>query len=124
MAIVLVVDDEPAISSSLSFLLHDVGHEVLTASNGAEALELAEQRNPAVVVSDWLMPVMGGAELRRAFARNSVLCSVPFIFMSGTAHSGETQGTAFLQKPFDVAELLEALAECLRNRAHADPYPR
>jgi len=102
----------------MTFRRRYVRHE--QPRRGAEALELAKQRNPAVVVSDWLMPIMDGADLYRAFAENSSLRSLPFIFMSGTAHPHETQGAAFLQKPFDVAELLDALAECLRNRAHLD----
>lgn len=64
---VLLVDDDPASLAMLKGLLGDVlGHRVFTATNGQEALALAIEAMPQVVVTDWLMPVMDGIELCRA----------------------------------------------------------
>src|SRR5918912_4517294 len=66
MARILVVDDEPALVATISYNLRRVGHEVLTAANGAGALQLAKRDRPDLIVLDLLLPELDGLEVCRA----------------------------------------------------------
>jgi len=68
MAVVLVVDDEVGIANLLSDVLSDEGHRVLVAVNGHEAFKRAEEERPDLVITDFMMPVMEGAQLMKAMA--------------------------------------------------------
>ncbi|MDR5855721.1 response regulator [Caballeronia sp. LZ062] len=116
MATVLIVDDEPVILSSLSALLELHGHQVVTASNGFEALRASAARTPDVVVSDWEMPFLDGASLYGTFRADPRLRMVPFIFMSGTADSREIPTADFFQKPFSPTDVIQAIARLLSYR--------
>lgn len=113
MATVLIVDDEPVIRSSLSALFELHGHQVVTASDGLQALLLSAAWTPDVVVSDWQMPVLDGASLYRSFRADARLRMVPFIFMSGTADSRDIPTEGFFQKPFKPSDVIQAIAELL-----------
>src|SRR5690242_14724869 len=60
---ILVVDDEPQISEYESALLAELGHEVLTAGNGAEAVRVAREQQPDLLLLDIMMPEMSGIEV-------------------------------------------------------------
>ena len=60
---ILVVDDEPAIRAYESSLLVELGHEVLTAGEGMEALRIAREQHPDLVLLDIMMPEMSGIEV-------------------------------------------------------------
>ncbi len=60
---VLVVDDETIVRESLRDWLGDIGHQVLTAENGAQALGIIEKEKPEIVITDLVMPGMDGIEL-------------------------------------------------------------
>ncbi|MDR1492783.1 MAG: diguanylate cyclase [Planctomycetaceae bacterium] len=62
---ILLVDDDPAMLKLLSHLLETEGYRVCAANNGSEALQLAMQESPDVIITDWLMPEMNGLELCR-----------------------------------------------------------
>jgi CheY-like chemotaxis protein len=62
---ILLVDDEADLLAAWHLILHAEGYEVRCAVNGVEALELMRQGVPDLVITDWMMPVMGGAELCR-----------------------------------------------------------
>ncbi len=101
---VLVVDDEPFILSALKRLLVRRGFEVDTASCGQQALDNLERIRPDVVVSDFTMPGMNGAELLAELAAR--LPQVRRILLSGRAVTSTSVGATFLPKPWDEAELL------------------
>ena len=61
MAVILVVDDEIGIANLLADVLSDEGHRVLVAVNGRDALKRAEEERPDLVITDYMMPVMDGA---------------------------------------------------------------
>ena len=69
---VLVVDDDGSMRSLLRAMLVHAGHEVFVASNGREALEVAIERSPHMMISDWMMPEMDGIELIRALRQTRV----------------------------------------------------
>ena len=80
MTHVLIVDDEPESRERLRALLLEHGHAVSEASNGLDALEVARQQPPDLVISDILMPQMDGFALCRAYRADPRLARAPFVF--------------------------------------------
>ncbi|MBF5044215.1 hybrid sensor histidine kinase/response regulator [Aggregicoccus sp. 17bor-14] len=113
MSLVLVADDEPAVLEVLSQVVEDLGHEVLQARDGAEALRLARARRPQLVVTDHVMPRCSGLELCRALRREPGLEDVPVILLSGVLAQGAPEAHAFLQKPFEIDEFEAVLRAAL-----------
>jgi PAS domain S-box-containing protein len=119
---VLVVEDEDAVRRLAARTLAQQGYEVLVASSGAEALELASRKDGAIhlVLSDVMMPGMNGAELARAL--EELLPGVPMLFMSGhTDDALKEEGFDFgrvtvLRKPLAQGELARRVRERLDAR--------
>lgn len=80
--LILVVDDEFDVLSAYTMLFEFSGFRVLTASNGAEALAAARRQRPDIVVSDYMMPVMNGADLCVAWRADPALSAIPIIMTS------------------------------------------
>ncbi len=116
--LILVVDDDPPSVKMISFLLREEGYDVLTASNGVEALRLIDQRVPDLVILDIMMPHIDGLEVCRRIRERS---NMPIIFLSA---KGETRDRVlgldmgaddYLAKPFEPAELLARVRAVLRR---------
>ena len=119
--LVLVVDDEVAIRSLLQQTLEDLGYTVLSAENGAQALELFDRsaRDIVLVLLDLAMPVLDGAETAEAMrSRNP---DVPILVMSGIADDdalrrfGLVRIAGFVPKPFAPDQLAQAIAMALHH---------
>ena len=122
----LVVDDEDSVRAVVARVLQGEGYEVLGAQHGEEALNYVEQLGGSVdlVITDLVMPVMGGreltAELRRRYPNLSV------VWMSGHPHEAElhsadqTTDLAFLQKPIPTRVLSETIAQVFQQRRLRD----
>lgn len=106
---VLVADDEHAITALVSDMLTYAGYEVVTARGGAEALALARERKPDLVMLDVMMPDLDGREACRALRMDPELKDVPVVLFSSADEwdtGWERAGAqAFLQKPFDIRRL-------------------
>lgn len=114
MTKVLVVDDEPALRDLIRAVLEEEGYEVLTAENGRRALELLEEDRPDLVLTDLMMPVMGGHELMHRLRSRPGLDRIPVIVMStARAASSVDAAAAFVPKPFDIDQLLAAIRAVL-----------
>ena len=120
---VLLVDDEQMVLEVGKAILQRLGHEVVTAESGEEALEKFDQCKDAIgcVVLDLTMPGMGGKE---AFGRLRELApGLPIIISSGlsaeqvSAQFEDGPTTAFIQKPYQVAELSSTIQNILKNNA-------
>jgi CheY-like chemotaxis protein len=116
MARLLLVEDEVLISMSTSMLLEDEGHQVEVAPDGARGLEMALAAPPDLIITDYMMPRMNGlnmiAELRtRGLSVPIVLAtSVPETQLPPSYSGGHD---AYVSKPYNVAQILEAIARLL-----------
>lgn len=113
---VLVVEDETGVRELLVEMLRDLGYEAMAASNAEEALGLAIKREPDVVLTDVVLPGMGGTELVQRL--KTLYPNLPVIYMSGWPDEryGELAGQRILQKPFGRAQLASLLQEALTER--------
>ncbi len=124
-ATVLIVEDEAALRRLLSLSLERRGYKVLTAVDGADAIEIFGQHPGEIdlVVSDLVMPRVDGFELKRRIAALSP--AMRFLFMSGYSdeiverRESALQGCAFLEKPFLPDELANKVREVLRGEVAA-----
>ncbi|MEI8254489.1 MAG: response regulator [Deltaproteobacteria bacterium] len=122
-SLILVIDDDPDILKLVRTALRSQGHEVLTAANGIEGLEAAEQHRPDVIVTDVMMPGMDGWELVRQLRAQAQFGLVPVIFLtalgSGTDHvRGFGLGADdYVAKPFHIGELTARVGKAVRHRA-------
>jgi CheY-like chemotaxis protein len=107
MAKILVVDDEEPVRELLAMVLEAVGHQVQQAIHGRQALDLAAQQPPDLVIVDAMMPVMGGAELCRRLKSTPSTAAVPVILMSaaGAPAARGANADAFLAKPFNLSDM-------------------
>lgn len=114
---VLAVDDDMLVLTNTRAMLEDLGHTVVLASSGTEALELLEQ-TPAIelLITDHAMPRMTGAELATTIARRHP--HMPIILASGFAElpPGTEAGEVRLAKPYDQQGLANAIASALAKQ--------
>ena len=122
---VLVVDDEIHIVHVVAIKLRNNGYEVITADNGAQALELAQIENPDIIVTDYQMPVMTGLELIKKLQENGETASIPVIMLTARNFAlQDVQGGALpvagcLSKPFSPRELLGFVEDVLHQKVSA-----
>jgi CheY-like chemotaxis protein len=107
------VDDLEGVRRMLIYALED-DYSVLQASNGLEAIELANSLHPDVIVMDLDMPVMDGAEATRQIKANPSLADIKVLAVTGQNDSEKSRlikddCDAFIEKPFQVDELVEAV---------------
>jgi len=108
---VLVVDDSPLDQRLVGALIKKDGHSFRTADNGKEALKLALQWNPQLIISDWMMPELDGLDLCRALRRSQSASHVYFMLMTANDQQKdlvtalEAGADDFVPKPLDQAVL-------------------
>lgn len=118
MAAILVVDDESGILDTLVDILADEGFSMTFARNGREALQSLEEHRPDLVLIDYMMPVMSGAETLTAMRAEARHRDIPVIMMSAVDRSSlpeDCRPDGFLRKPFHFDELLSAIERALRD---------
>ena len=112
----LIIDDSDEMVSFLESHFSEK-YEVLTARDGIEALDLLTKREVGIIISDWMMPHMDGAELCRRVRNNPLTSHIPFVMLTAkTDDDSKVEGMdvgadAYIEKPFSI-EYLEA---CIRN---------
>jgi signal transduction histidine kinase/CheY-like chemotaxis protein len=114
---ILVVDDESLLLTMADTILSDFGYQVLTANSGQKALQILAQTGITVslVITDLVMPGMGGRELLERIRRQGL--EMPVLTMSGYVLPEEKQTSAgYLQKPFTTTELLCKVKAALAPR--------
>lgn len=119
MARILVVDDVRFIMEMIASLFRSRGHEVFTATDGLEALDVARQERPDLVLLDIAMPGMDGIEVTRQLRREDGTRSIPILMITAqsdrqsVARAIEAGANDCIAKPFQNETLLEKSAELL-----------
>ena len=111
MKTILVVDDELGSAEVLSLILEEEGYRAFCAVNGRLALVQARDVVPDLVVVDYMMPLMNGAELSRALRADPKFAHTRIILNSGLPESAISENfdqyDAFLRKPFKIEMLID-----------------
>ena len=121
---ILVVDDEALLVKGIRFNLQNEGYEVITGSNGLEAVQQVQSQNPDLVVLDVMMPEMDGLT---ACAKIREFSNVPIIMLTAKTDDmdklmGFEQGADdYLTKPFNILELKARIRALLRRSGAANP---
>lgn len=111
MAKIVIAEDERDIRDLIAFTLRFAGHEVFTAPNGAEAVELAEKENPDIILLDVRMPRMTGYDACIAIKAKPALVDTPVVFLSAKGQEEEIEtgmnagAEEYMLKPFAPDEL-------------------
>jgi len=116
---VLIADDEPNIAVSLEFLMEQSGYEIRTVANGDDALSVAREFRPHLLLLDIMLPLKNGFEVCQVIRESPELKPVKIIML--TAKGRETEvakglalgADAYITKPFATRELLEAVKRLL-----------
>ena len=116
---VLLVEDEESAAEVLATILELEGFHVTLAANGKRAIEVLEEARPALIITDYMMPMMDGIELAKAIRTMPAYDTVPILMTSGVAEAAmkeyESLLSAFLRKPFKIEALLEVVRRLLGN---------
>ena len=123
-ATILLADDEPHITHVMGSRLERAGYHVLVASDGQQALALATEHTPDLVVTDLQMPFMSGIDLATALAEDDRTSDVPVIMLTARgyvldpARLSQTNIRSVLSKPFAAKKVLSEIESVLGT---ADP---
>ena len=113
---ILIVDDEPAVRLMIGRALGELGYRVREAEDGPTALAMIHEERPQLVILDYIMPGMDGAEVAREIT--SFDPDLPIIFSTGhgalrALREAAGDNASVLQKPFSIAELDALIARIL-----------
>jgi YesN/AraC family two-component response regulator len=121
---ILIVDDEALVLLGWESSLKSAGYDVRTALNGKEAIEIAHEQKPDIVITDLIMPEMNGVELCRRIKTISPETEVVLIsghpeaiynYQSDFISAGGRE--AFLRKPLSMDEMIKAVELIMREKA-------
>lgn len=108
---ILLVEDDAIVRDAAVNVLEESGYQVRCAYNGADALDaLAEGLRPALILLDWMMPVMNGAQTLAALQKDEVLAKIPLVVFSA-APPDRLAGVRIIKKPLRMRDLLALVAE-------------
>jgi DNA-binding response OmpR family regulator len=119
---ILVADDEEDLRELVTYRLTRSGYQVIGAGDGLEALELAAERTPDLMVLDVMMPKLDGYELTRRVRAEATLRSIPVILLTARSQESdidrgfEVGADDYLKKPFNPDELVARVRAVLGRR--------
>jgi len=112
---ILLVDDNLALLRNMAFLLEIAGFDVISATDGVEALTVLEDRTPDLVISDVKMPRVDGYGLLKAIRNDVRWHNLPFIFASAKyqlkdlIYGLDSGANDYVPKPFDIYDVLDSI---------------
>lgn len=118
---VLVVEDEEPIAQLLKYNLEKEGYRVSVAGDGEEALLLADEGKPDLVVLDWMLPKIAGIEVCRRLRSTRASRNTPIVMLTARGEEGDrirgldTGADDYIVKPFQMSELLARLRAVMRR---------
>jgi DNA-binding response OmpR family regulator len=119
MTKILIAEDERDIRDLVAFTLRFAGYEVVTASNGEEAVLLAPRENPDLILMDVRMPRMTGYDACRLIKSEERLKDIPVVFLSAKGQENEIQtglvagAEEYMLKPFAPDQLIDRVRSIL-----------
>jgi two-component system, OmpR family, alkaline phosphatase synthesis response regulator PhoP len=120
---ILVADDESHILHVVSLKLRNAGYDVVTASDGQEALEMAQSERPDLLITDYHMPQLSGLELCQKLKQDPTTAKIPAIMLTARGYQLDPKDTEqsgilrMLSKPFSPRQLLSTVNEVLLEAA-------
>ena len=121
---ILIVDDNPDLRSYVSGILRGQGYQVWAARNGSEGLQAAQARQPDLIITDLMMPLVSGLDLIRMIREDTALKGTPIVLLTARADEDtridgvEKGADAYLSKPFSDRELLAEVHNLLALKAN------
>ncbi len=118
---ILVADDEEDIRLIIKFALEDKGYKVLTASDGAEAVAIADKEKVNLIILDAAMPKMDGYEACKKLKKDAKTKDIPVVFLTAIdlqkdkLKSQRLGAVKFIAKPFEIEALIEEIGTILNN---------
>jgi len=116
---VLIIDDSPTETVTLTNILQKNGHDVLTAANGADGVALARNEQPDLVLMDVVMPGLNGFQATRQLSKGNETSHIPVIIVSTKDQDtdrmwGQRQGAkGYLTKPVNEGQLLSTINDLI-----------
>ncbi len=116
---ILIVDDEPNIVMSLEYAFKKKNFEVFIARDGTEALEIAGQETPNVILLDIMMPKMDGYETLKKIKENKLLKDTKVIFLSAKSKLADVEkgldmgADSYITKPFSIKKVVGNVEEMI-----------
>lgn len=130
MLTILIVEDDVAIREMLQQFLTPKNFEVITAENGKLAFDQLAERNPDLVLLDWMLPDFSGPELLKMMRSNTAQKEVPVIMLTARSEEEdkikglEVGADDYITKPFSLKELLARIRALLRRSQRLDENAR
>ena len=115
MARILIVDDSPSQLMGMKRIVEKLGHEALTAEDGAAGVEAAKANVPDLILMDVVMPNLNGFQATRAISKESTTAHIPIVLVTTKDQEtdkvwGMRQGAkAYITKPFNENQLVEVI---------------
>ena len=123
---ILAVDDEKHILRLVQINLEKAGYEVVTGTNGREAVEKVQSEKPDLVVMDVMMPEMDGFEALKQLKSDPASADIPVIMLTAKAqdadvfHGWQSGADLYLTKPFNPMELLTFVKRIFDSKGEAE----
>ena len=130
MARILIVDDSPSQLMGIRRIVEKLGHEAVTAEDGAAGVRAAREHLPDLILMDVVMPNLNGFQATRTIKRDPATSHIPVILVTTKDQEtdriwGIRQGAqGYLTKPFSEAELTEAIVSTIGHGGAPAPAPQ
>jgi DNA-binding response OmpR family regulator len=127
---VLVVEDEADVAALMRYHLEHEGYDVLVARDGAQAVRLARDARPDLILLDIVVPQLDGREVCRRLRQDTETVAIPIILVTGRVEDGdnalgfEVGADDYLTKPFSPRELIARVRAIARRAKQASEAPR
>lgn len=121
MSLVMVIEDEEAIATLLSYNLEKEGYKVIVVNNGLNAVSEVEKNNPSVILLDWMLPEISGVEICKLIRSKPDIKMIPIIMLTAKGQEEDkVKGLGagaddYVTKPFSVPELMARVKTNMRR---------
>lgn len=119
MARILIVDDSPSQLMGIRRIVEKLGHEAITAEDGAQGVEVCKRELPDLVLMDVVMPNLNGFQATRSISKDAATQHIPVVLVTTKDQDtdrvwGMRQGAkAYITKPFSEADLAEVITQVM-----------